>query len=278
MPIVGTFITAHAPGITGYPEAAGESERNNTFAALEELGRRVKELKPDLIVGISNDHFTAFFDPMPAFCIGLGPRFHGPNPDFERIMGLPCEEYAGHPDYAMALLNKAYDSGFDPAFSRAEIMFEDQFPIPLHFLDPGREIPIVPIYVNCMLEPLPSLSRCFEMGQVIKDVADERPERILLLASGGLSHWVGTLEEGQINAEFESKVLDALKAGKPEGLLGLTNAEIDAAGNGAHEIRNWLMAFAASAKGGRLEVLAHEPVPQWQTGIVMGAISVEDIS
>ncbi len=272
MPIIGTFITAHAPGITGYPQAAGDQERTNTLAALEELGRRVKALKPDLIVGISNDHFTAFFDPMPPFCIGLAPEFQGPNPDFERMVGLACKEYSGHSEYANALLQRAYEAHFDLTFSRAKLMFEDQFPVPLHFLDPDGEIPIVPIYVNCNLEPLPSIRRCFELGSVISHVAAQRPEKVLLLASGGLSHWVGTLEEGQINDEFESRVLNALRAGKSAELLELTHAEIDAAGNGAHEIRNWLVAFGANAPGCKLEVLAHERVPQWQSGIVIGTI------
>ena len=275
MPIVGTFITAHAPGMTGYPEAASEQQRNKVFAAFEELRLRVEKLKPDLMVGISNDHFSVFFDPMPAFCIATGPRFHGPNPDFEHIMGLPCQEYMGHPEYAMALLEKSYDSGFDPAFSRAELLFEDQFPIPLHFLNRERTIPIVPVYVNCTLVPLPPLTRCFELGSVLKSIAEERPERILVLASGGLSHFVGTVEEGSIDYEFESRVLGAMTEGCLKDVLNLDQSEISQAGNGAHEIRNWLVGFGANPTGSRLEILAHEQIHEWQTGIVVGTIEAQ---
>lgn len=273
MPIVASFITAHAPGITGYPEAADEKKRNAVFAAFETLRQRVVALQPDLIVGISDDHFSIFFEPMPAFCFGLGAQFRGPNPDFEAIMGLPCRQYRGHPEYAKALLDQAFNTGFEPAFARGELLFEDQFPIPLNFLDPQRTLPIVPIYVNCLVKPMATLRRCYELGRVIADVARTRPERILVLATGGLSHWVGTPEEGQINGPFEESVISAMRRGCTEELLTLSDEEIGAAGNGAHELRNWLVAAGASP-GMPLEVLAHVPVPEWQSGIVVGALGV----
>ncbi len=273
MPIVASFITAHAPGLTGYPQAADPEQRDRIFDAFDQLRRQINDLKPDLIIGVSNDHFSAFFDPMPSLCLGLGERFHGPNPDFERIMGLPCQEYIGHPDYAGDLLKSAFDMDFELGFSRAELTFEDQFPVPLHFLDPQRTIPIVPLFVNCMFKPMVSLRRSHALGQVLARVANSRSERVVLLATGGLSHWVGTPEEGQINAAFEKRVLDSFKAGQPETLFDLTDAEIDAAGNGAHEIRNWLV-VAGATPGRPFKVLAHEPVPQWQTGIVVGAFDL----
>jgi protocatechuate 4,5-dioxygenase beta chain/2,3-dihydroxyphenylpropionate 1,2-dioxygenase len=273
MPIVASFITSHAPGMTGFPQAADPQQRDRVFAAFETLRRRIETIKPDLVVGVSNDHFSVFFDPMPASCIGLGEKFSGPNSDFERLMGLKCQDYQGHPDYARELLHCAYELGFEPAYARGDLVFEDQFPVPLHFLDPGNSLPIVPIFLNCMCKPMLSLERAYAMGQVLARVAERRPERVLVLATGGLSHWVGTPEEGQINGDFEQEVLNAFKSGKSTDLFALTDAEIEAAGNGAHEIRNWLVASGATP-GHRFEVLAHEPIHAWTTGIVVGAFEL----
>ena len=46
-------------------------------------------------------------------------------------------------------------------------------------------------------------------------------------------------------------------------------AEIDAAGNGAHEIRTWLVAAGAAGTG--FDVLAYEPVQAWLTGTAVAA-------
>jgi hypothetical protein len=67
-------------------------------------------------------------------------------------------------------------------------------------------------------------------------------------------------------------VLDRLAADGPR-MLALSDAEVERAGNGAHEIRSWLT-VAGAVPGGPARVLAYEPVPAWVTG--MGVITYGD--
>jgi protocatechuate 4,5-dioxygenase beta chain/2,3-dihydroxyphenylpropionate 1,2-dioxygenase len=52
-------------------------------------------------------------------------------------------------------------------------------------------------------------------------------------------------------------------------LTAYTQQEIDEAGNGAHEIRTWIVAAGAVRVG--FDVLAYEAVPEWLTGTAIAA-------
>src|SRR5436190_645272 len=91
-------------------------------------------------------------------------------------------------------------------------------------------------------------------------------ERVAFVATGGISHWVGTPETGRINPEWDRWVLDHIERGDVEPLLRLTWEEIERdGGNGGQEIRNWV-ALMGAVPGAKGEALAYEPVPEWITG------------
>jgi hypothetical protein len=71
---------------------------------------------------------------------------------------------------------------------------------------------------------------------------------------------------GRINEAFDRWLLDRLAAGRAEELLALTDADVERAGNGAHEIRSWLT-VAGAVPGRPARVLAYEPVAGWVTGM-----------
>ena len=93
--------------------------------------------------------------------------------------------------------------------------------------------------------------------------------RVALLGTGGLSHWVGPPETGKINEEFDRWFLDRLiGAGVPEIISRYARYEdLEAvAGNGGHEIRDWLAVAGAMPAGMRACLLAYEPLKAWSTG------------
>jgi protocatechuate 4,5-dioxygenase beta chain/2,3-dihydroxyphenylpropionate 1,2-dioxygenase len=94
---------------------------------------------------------------------------------------------------------------------------------------------------------------------------------VVVLATGGLSHWVGMPQAGTINEGFDRDFLIRLESGDAERLTDYDDAVLDAAGNGAHEIRTWLVAAGAAGKGVPFETLAYEPVPEWLTGTAIAA-------
>jgi hypothetical protein len=167
----------------------------------------------------------------------------------------------------MALLESGLAAGIDFAYSY-EIESWDELAVPLHFLLPSGDVPLVTIYTNCAAPPLPTPRRCHEVGAHVGAFIRSRPsdERVALIASGGISHWVGTPETGRINADWDHWVLDHIARGDLEPLLSLTHDEIERdGGNGGQEIRNWLGLLGA-VPGWKGEVLSYEPVDEWIIG------------
>jgi hypothetical protein len=266
--IVAAALTSHAPLITGRPDVANPEQRDRLHAGFHELRRRLVATRPDIIVLFVNDHLQNFpYSNMPAFCIGLAPAYDAPSRGGAGLMRLSPRKVPGAPEWAMALLESALTAGFDFAYSY-EIESWDELSVPLHFLAPAGDVPVVPVYTNCAAPPLPSPRRCHQVGGFVRAFIRSRPpmERIALLATGGISHWVGTPETGRINPEFDHRVLDHIGRADLEPLLSLSHDEIEReGGNGGQEIRNWL-ALLGAVPGWKGEVLAYEPVAEWITG------------
>jgi 2,3-dihydroxyphenylpropionate 1,2-dioxygenase len=156
---------------------------------------------------------------------------------------------------------------------------------------------------------LPSMERCVALGRAL-GAAIRRADagRVLLVASGGLSHWLpsndprdaslpaerragiihGRDDVRTFSAEREPRV--RAMAGNPDApvstewdtwfLKQLITADLDPvtvlgddgleqrAGSGGHEIRTWLVASAAA--GLPLVWTSYEPVPEWITGMGIG--------
>jgi hypothetical protein len=169
----------------------------------------------------------------------------------------------------MALLEAGLAGGIDFAYSY-EIESWDELSVPLHFLMPAGDgsVPIVTVYTNCGAPPLPVPRRSREVGAFVGGFVRSRParERVALLATGGLSHWVGTPETGRINPDFDLRVLDHVTRGDVEALARLSYDEVEReGGNGGQEIRNWI-ALLGALPGWKGDVLAYEPVAEWITG------------
>jgi hypothetical protein len=60
--------------------------------------------------------------------------------------------------------------------------------LPLHFQTPDYDLPIVPANINCQGPPLTPLKRAWAFGEALRDAADAVPERVALVATGGISH------------------------------------------------------------------------------------------
>lgn len=266
--IVAAALTSHAPLVTGKPEIERPEQRERLYAGFHELRRRLAAARPDLLVMFVNDHLQNFtYANMPAFCVGLAADYDAPAPGSSRLMRIPARKVPGAPEFAMALLERGLAAGIDFAYSY-EIESWDELSVPLHFLTPAGDIPVAPIYTNCGAPPLPPPRRCYAMGGLVGTFVRSRPaaERVALVATGGVSHWVGTPETGRINPKFDQWVLDHVTRADVEPLLRLTWAEIERdAGNGGQEIRNWL-ALLGAVPGWKGEVLAYEPVAEWITG------------
>lgn len=266
--IVAAMLASHAPLITGRPEVSRPDQRDRFYAGFHELRRRLAAARPDVLVMFVNDHLQNFaYDNVPAFCVGLADAYPAPSAGGAGLMRIPPRQVPGAPDWARALLEAGLEGGIDFAYSY-EIESWDEISVPLHFLVPEGGVPIVPVYINCGAPPLPSPRRCHAVGGFVGAFIRSRraTERVALLATGGISHWVGTPETGRINTDFDHRMLDHVARGDVEPLLRLTWADIEReGGNGGQEIRNWL-ALLGAVPGWKGEVLAYEPLAEWITG------------
>jgi Catalytic LigB subunit of aromatic ring-opening dioxygenase len=266
--IVAAALTAHAPLITGRPDVAKPEQRDRFYAGFHELGRRLRAARPDLLVMFVNDHLQNFaYNNLPAFCVGLAPSYQCPSPGGAQLMRLQPRTVRGNPQWAMRLLEAGLEAGIDFAYSY-EIESWDEMSVPLSFLMPDGEIPVVTVYTNCAAPPLPAPRRCHAVGAFVGDFirGQAGAGRVALVATGGLSHWVGTPETGRINPDWDHRVLDHIARGDTLPLTRLTWDEIERdGGNGGQEIRNWI-ALLGATPGWKGELLAYEPVAEWITG------------
>lgn len=271
--VVGAFAASHSPGITGWPERAAAESREAVESAFADARGRIADLRPDAVIAVSVEHFTNFsLGNLPAFAIATGERYLGPvTAEMASFLGVPQRIYPGAAELGRHLYSSALESEFDPALVEGGLEFDENFCVPLAHLDPDSRFPLVPVIVNGVNPPWPTPKRCYDFGRMIRRAVESQTDaqRVVVLATGGLSHWVGLPESGDINQEFDRDFLARLVTGDPERLTAYTAAEIDAAGNGAHEIRTWLVAAGAAGTG--FDVLAYEPVQAWLTGTAVAA-------
>jgi aromatic ring-opening dioxygenase catalytic subunit (LigB family) len=260
--------SSHAPMMAAMPDSAPPAERAVFFEALGDLRGRLRAARPDVLVVVSNEHFTNFFlDNFPPLCVGVADAHTGPA---EPWLGIARGPVPGHADLAGHVLRELTAGGIEPAFSHRLVLDHGIMTVARQ-LDPAGELPIVPIIQNCAVAPLAPLGRSLALGEALVGAIASHPSelRVAIVGAGGLSHWVGTPEVGDIDEAFDRWFLDALAQGALEDVAAVPDAEIELAGNGAHEIRSWLVAAGAARACGRphAEVLGYAAIHPWITGM-----------
>ena len=108
-----------------------------------------------------------------------------------------------------------------------------------------------------------------ELGGAIKAAVEALPddERVVVIGSGGISHWVGTPEMGKVNEAFDYEIMDYACTGDLAAIQGLSDDYIlENGGNGGMEVRQWAVAMGAMP-GARGEIIDYAPVREWVTGL-----------
>ncbi|MGZ8522711.1 MAG: DODA-type extradiol aromatic ring-opening family dioxygenase [Candidatus Binatia bacterium] len=187
------------------------------------MRQKLAEAKVDVLVCIGNDHLHQFFmDNMPAFMIGKMEQYDGTFYDEEREFGLPKCKLQGDLDVSDAIMEGAFDRGVDFSYSN-ELTIDHSIVVPMMFVRPEMDIPIVPILTNCIAPPMPRAKRYFEVGTALRGAIDSLPtnKRIGVLVSGHLSLEIGGPKM------FEPKLTDPNFDANAVGWI--VNGNIDAA-------------------------------------------------
>jgi protocatechuate 4,5-dioxygenase beta chain len=269
--LVGGFCLPHDPLITGQPQAASEDQARRVMDAFAAVRAGIERLRADTVIVVGDDHY-AMFPPgcQPSILIGIG-DLEGP---LEPWLNIARRKVPNHPALAEHIMGWGFDHGFDWAIAKT-LVLDHSTMVPLHLAVPTGTRAI-PVYISSGVAPLIRGKRCRELGRMIGEaVASWRgDERVVILGTGGISHWVGMPQMGQINAEFDHRILAMVERGDVDALVALSDAEIvDQAGNGALEVRNWIVAMAALPSA-RARVIAYEPVEPWITGLGFAELAV----
>lgn len=218
----------------------------------ELLREKLKKGNPQSLVIVGNDHFHQFFmDNMPAFIIGKMDLFDGTYYNEVREFALPRLKVPGDPELAQQILEGSLKRGVDFAFSN-ELKIDHSVVVPLIFVRPEMDLPIVPILTNCVAPPLPPAERFYQVGQVLREVIDEIPgqKRIGVVVSGNLSLEVGgplQFDPQPMDEEFDDQAVGWISRGDIETAIRVcTFDRMTGAGNVTHAFVNFLLAMGVA--------------------------------
>ena len=273
MPLVFASICSHGPGITGRADRADPALRDPFYAALDSLRADIEASGAEAIMIIAAEHFANFFmDNMPAYAIGMGDEYEGPIEDPEWL-GIPRTTIPGAPDLSQRIISDVMQS-VDVAYAQ-EWKMDHGIMVPLHFLTPEFDIPVIPANINCQGPPLTPLHRAYAFGEALRRAIDAQPEKIAVMGTGGISHWPATPNSGKINVEWDREFLRRWAANDREALLSYKDEDtLRDAGQGGFEIRT-LISIAGLCAGARGHVRYAEPIPIFSTMCVAATMDVE---
>lgn len=257
-----------------------EAKWNRVQDALAGLSKRLAEAAADLLVVVGDDQQELFgAEGNPAIGLFLGEELWDAGLGEEQRAKLPPDilpaQWAAHagerdryptaPELSAHLADALCVAGFDiTVFSAQRVgsTLGHAFTFPRRRLGLAAEVPLVPLALNAYYPPnVPTPKRCWQLGRALRQALEawEGPERIAVVASGGLSHFV-------ISEELDWAVLDALGSGDAEAVAALPRAALR---SGSSEILNWLVVGAALADW-HLDILDYVPAYRSPAGTGVG--------
>ena len=197
-----------------------------------------------MLVVFTNDHFnTFFFDNFPTFAIGVAEELRP-----VRLTDMPVFDVVVHERLAEYIRRQAIADGFNLSLTQ-KFEMDHGFMVPLSFLNPGMKIPMVPIWVNAFVKPLPNAARARALGRSVRTAIKALPTslRVAVVAAGSISleiggpmvkpgarrgipgvDWVAHVEKRWAAAEIDQLVAEA------------TEEKMMAAGNVGGELLNFI--------------------------------------
>ena len=246
---VGGIATSHIPSI-GKAIARGlqnDPSWKPFFDAYKPVHQWLDAVKPDVAVVIYNDHGLNFFlDKMPTFAVGAAAQYCNADEGWGLPVALP---FPGNPELSWHLIDSLVDDEFDITICQ-EMLVDHAFTVPMALLWPksggvagSRSVTTIPVAVNTVQFPLPSPARCYKLGKAIGRAIEtfRKDARVVVIATGGLSHQLDGARAGFINKKFDLMCLDKIVS-DPEALTRYSVHDlVREAGAQGVELLTWLV-------------------------------------
>ncbi|WP_298015784.1 class III extradiol dioxygenase family protein [uncultured Castellaniella sp.] len=247
--LIGSISTSHVPAIGG---ALARQKQQDPywkpfFDAYGQAREWLARTRPDVVVILHNDHGLNFFlDKMPTFSVGAAPSYQTADEGW----GIPAlVEPRGCVDLSWHIVETLVADEFDITTCQ-EALIDHAVSLPLALLWPEGQasgawpVEIVPVCINTVLAPYPSASRCYRLGQSLRRAIEswEDGRRVLVIASGGLSHQLDGERAGFINKPFDLRFMDSL-VDDPTWITQYSNEDlVELAGTQGIELLMWVAA------------------------------------
>lgn len=256
--IVGALIVTHTPRIAD--ESKAPAFTREMIRGMHELGKEVARLRPDALIQVSTHWVTTFHHYVLGHQQHQGMLTASEAPDM--ISGVPYD-FPGDPELAEGIVTKGKDRGIPVILTTADHFVLDYGTVnPLRYLTPQSDIPVVPIS-SCLLA---DLRECIRWGEAIAEGIRQTSRRVVVVASGALSHVLVRGPEKWPSEELQKldhKFVELVTQGKAQELKSffpLFAKDVGAEMGGRH------LAILLGATGGAFRGRLHAYGPSSGTG------------
>ena len=253
--VVLTLGVPHTPLLWRFSTPPFPDDLVSVFAEFDRFRTLLEAARPDTVVLVGSDHFRQLrTSNMPAFLVGKAPRMRGTHPNEEREFGLPRVTVPGDRELARTLLgHRELPGEFDFAFSD-EPWLDHAFVVPLLYLTPDWDVPVVPVYTNCAAPPMPGAARFAELGRYLRRTitTSSLERRVAVISSGHLALELGGPRQflgRSPDQAFDDQAVSWMAEGALDAAVaGSSFTRLDAAGNLTHQFLNFLTCLAAAGE------------------------------
>lgn len=262
--IIGGVATTHVPSIG---KAIAENKHNDPywkpfFRGFDYVHYWLAREKPDAAVVFYNDHGLNFFlDKLPTFAVGAAKEYRNEDEGW----GIPvARAVKGDPDLSWHIINALVADEFDVTMCQ-EMLIDHAVTIPLALMWPGGKrhpVRIVPVSINTVQHPLPSLRRCLALGRSVGRAINSYPQdmRVMIIGTGGC-RISSTASAPASSTRHSTKLCMDKLAGEPEALTHYSIHDwVEEAGAQGIEFLNW-MAMRGALTGRVTEVHRNYHIP-----------------
>jgi protocatechuate 4,5-dioxygenase beta chain len=252
--LVSLLGVPHDPTLPGAIARGGQEP---IARAAELLARQRAELaaaRPDAVLLVAGDHLNQWFlDNMPAFCVGKGERTRGPFADEVRLFGIEELDVPTEGGLARHLLTHGLEHGVDFS-SSDEYTVDHAFTVPLLFVRPERDLPVVPLFTNVLAKPVPTARRFHDVGRIVRDAIDAWDGgRVAVVVTGHFTNNVGGPRMldflRQPQSGWDSRALGLIEAWDVETLIAESSYDaLYRVGHATPAFLDFILAFGLAGR------------------------------